>query len=183
MDFRSFQEIQKIRKKRQKPEQKSIQKINRKKSEKHAKIMQKSDATPGSLQNPVSDQFWDHFGRVPGAKSTQNRTKGFPKRMRKNSRFLACEKNTKSGPPRGQGASPAACAAPTGRFGGVQYTAKVCKNLEIMQWILKRLYAEFIIAFSTPAGAADIQTLRAFRRARLDAKMYGELVAWMPWKC
>ena len=80
MDFRSFQEMQKIWKKRQKSLQKSMQKINRKKSEKHAKIMQKSDATPGSLQNPLSDQFWDHFGRLPGAKSAQIRKKGVPKR-------------------------------------------------------------------------------------------------------
>ena len=40
--LRSFQEMQKIRKKRQKSLQKSIPKINRKKNEKHAKIMQKS---------------------------------------------------------------------------------------------------------------------------------------------
>ena len=130
MDFRSFQEIQKIRKKRQKPEQKNIQKINSKKSEKHAEIMQKSAATPGSLENPLSDHFWLHFGRVPAPKSTQNRKKACPKRMRKNCRFLACEKNAKMDPrgvipqlPGGQGRCPAACAAPTGRFGGVQSAA------------------------------------------------------------
>ena len=76
-----FSRNTKIRKKRQKPEQKSIQKMDSKKSEKHAKIMQKSDATPGSLQKPVSDQFWKHFGRVPGGKIHPKRKKGCPKRM------------------------------------------------------------------------------------------------------
>ena len=41
--------------------------------------MQKSDATPGSLQNPVSDQFWDHFGRVPGGKIHPESQKRVPK--------------------------------------------------------------------------------------------------------
>ena len=142
MDFRSFQEMQNIRKKRQKPEQKSIQKINRKKSEKHAEIMQKTAATPGSLQNPLSDQFWDHFGRVPGGKSTQNRKKGFPKRMRKNCRFLACEKNAKMDPrevtvhaPGGHRVRPAACAAPPGGLGGCIYTCnEFCKRFYAMNF-------------------------------------------------
>ena len=99
--------------------------------------MQKSAATPGSLQNLVSDQFWDHFGRLPGAKSGQNRKKGLPKRMRKNSRFLACEKNAKSEPKRGhyaplQGARRNA----RGRRGGLEgcnILQKSAKILDIMQ--------------------------------------------------
>ena len=41
--------------------------------------MQQSDATPGSLQNPVSEQFGDHFGRVPGGKIHPKSQKRVPK--------------------------------------------------------------------------------------------------------
>ena len=103
MDFRSFQEIQKIRKKHQKPEQKNIKKTNRKKSEKHAKIMQKSDATPGSLQNPVSDQFWDHFGRVPGGKIHPKSQKRVPKAHAKKLQIFGMRKKRQKRAQEGQG--------------------------------------------------------------------------------
>ena len=125
--------------------------------------MQKSDATPGSLQNPVSDQFWDHFGRVPAPKSTKNRKKGFPKRMRKKCRFLACEKKPKSGPkrvrvhaPGADRGSPAACAAPPGGLGGCIYTCnEFCKRFYAMNFA-KDFMQRSLLAFSTPAGAADL---------------------------
>ena len=114
MDFRSFQEIQKIRKKRQKPEQKSIQKINRKKNEKHAKIMQKSDATPGSLQNPVSDQFWDHFGRVPGGKIHPGSQKRVPKVHAKKQQIFGSPKFLpRDGPRAAKGSQGSALGGPT----------------------------------------------------------------------
>ena len=61
--------------------------------------MQKSDATPGSLQIPVSDQFWDHLGGFREVKSTQNRKKRVPKAHAKKQQifgraFFAC-----GGPP------------------------------------------------------------------------------------
>ena len=61
--------------------------------------MQRSDATPGSLQNPVSEQFWDHFGRVPGGKIHPKSQKWVPKAHVKKQQifgraFFAC-----GGPP------------------------------------------------------------------------------------
>ena len=173
MDFRSFQEIQKIREKRQKPEQKNIQKTNRKKNEKHAKIMQKSDATPGSLQNPVSDQVWTILGGVREVKSAQNRKKGFPKRMRKNCRFLACDKYAKSGPPRGHYDSSAACAGPPGRFGGVQYTAKVCKNSGYHAMNFAKDFMQSSYLHLARPRVRRIQSLRALRRANLGFSVAG----------
>ena len=148
--------------------------------------MQKIDATPGSLQNPVSEQFWDHFGRLPGAKSAQNRTKAFPKRMRKNCRFLACEKNAKSGAKRGQGALlRGARRHARRRRGGLEGCNILQKSAEIWKscnefW--KDFMQSLLLHLARPR-VRRIQTLRAFRRARLDAKMHGGLVAWMHWKC
>ena len=79
------------------------------------------------------------FWRSPGEpKSTKNKKK----RMQKIMRFSARKKMRKKNATRGQGAPLegclAECARPAERFGGVQYTAKVCRNLEIMRGVLRR---------------------------------------------
>ena len=61
--------------------------------------MQKSAETQGSVPNPVSEQFWDHFGKVPGGKIHQKSQKWAPKAHAKKQQiferaFFAC-----GGPP------------------------------------------------------------------------------------
>ena len=142
--------------------------------------MQKSDATPGSLQNPVSDQFWDHFGRGLGRKIHPKLQKRVPKAHAKKRQIFDMRKNRKKWTPETKSPRPAACAAPLGGLGGCIYTCKSLHAMNLCKDFMQRFYAKIFTASSTPAGAADLIASRIPPgRVQLGCWVVGSLACWV----